>query len=148
MARFTLGGKTFVIGELNFLAVERAWPYITDAMVSQDPIKGVSAGLHVLAAGLMEEEGFKPDDYGLPEDKGPYIDHEIFLAVAGTLKKRCKSSEIGEVKDAVFQIIEESGLTEEGELKAAPSPSLGTETSDQSSQSLSPPDAKVEAGAA
>jgi hypothetical protein len=39
MARFTLGGKTFVIGELNFLAVERAWPYITDAMVSQIPSK-------------------------------------------------------------------------------------------------------------
>lgn len=144
MAKFTIGGRQFLIGELNFLAVERAWPYILDAMVSQDPIKGVGAGLHVLAAGIMEQDDFKPADYGL--DETPHSDNEIFFQVSRWLKKHCRAGEIGEVKDAVLQIIEESGLTEEGELKAVPSLNLGTETSDPSSQSSSPPESKAVPG--
>lgn len=143
MAKATIGGKTYLIPELNFLALEKCWLYIMEAMASQDPIIGVRAALNVIAAGVVEAPDFDPKNFGLTE--GPYTDYDIDVGVFNYLKRQCKAGEIGGVRDTVQEIIKEAGLEpEEGEAQEAVSP--GTETSPASSPSSSQQESKEEAG--
>ena len=69
MAKVTVGGTQYEVPELNFIALERSWPFIEEAMTALDPMKGVSAALHIIAAGLVEADNFDPATYNIkPED--------------------------------------------------------------------------------
>ncbi len=154
MAKVTIGGTAYDVPELNFIALERAWPFMEEAMTSLDPMKGVSAGICIIAAGIVEADGFDPATFNIkPEDINATEDREqqVFNLVAKFLKRKTKATEISGIREAVVQVSKEAGLEpEEGEdvkgEEEALSPS--TETSRPSSQSSSPQDAKEAAGTA
>lgn len=154
MATITIGGKDYVIPEMNFLAVERAWPYVQQATdAGFDPIKGSSAALSVFAAGLMEADDFNPVDYGLSADtKGDAATHQ---GVTRFLKKELKAKEMDKVRETMFEVLKEAGLeVTEGEaiaaLAAALAPgtdqNLSQETVLDTSSSSSQQDAREAAG--
>ena len=152
MAKITVGGKEYYIPEMNFLAVERAWPYVLEATTALDPIAGASAALSVIASGLMEADNFNPAEFGIEAttDKG------IHESLSYYLKKNLKAAEIVEVKNTMFEILVEAGLeVTEGEARAALTAALETdqadptdlpETAPDTLSSSSQPDAKEEAG--
>lgn len=155
MATVTIGGTDYEVPELNFIALERAWPFIELAMTEPDPMKGVSAALHIIAAGLVEADNFKPSDYGIKgEDLSSTRDREdqIFELTAKFLKRKTKASEIEGVRRAIGDITKEAGLEpEEGEGELAEgvkeeAPNLSPETSTHTLPSSSPLGAREEAG--
>lgn len=153
MAKITIGGTEYEVPELNFVALERAWPYVEQAQISQDPMQAVSAGLHIIASGLCEAEHFDKANYGIT-DEGllPNLDRDdqIFHGVVYFLRKRLKASEIGPAQLGIMEILREAGLdADPGELlQMASMQNRSTETSQTSSPSSSPQDAKEEAGTA
>lgn len=140
-ALVTIGGQEYEIPELNFLALERAWPFIDRSMSSLDPILAVSAGISVIAAGIMEAPYFKPEDFGVKEGE-QLGDEQIFERVSKFLKKKLMAKEIENVRLTVVEISKEAGLeAEEGELlppgtEDPVSPSTETAQSLLSSSSL------------
>lgn len=156
MAKVTIGGTEYEVPELNFIALERSWPFIEEAMTALDPMKGVSAALHIIAAGLVEVDNFDPATYGIkPEDIKPQLDREtqVFELTAKFLKRKTKATEIDGVREAIVQITKEAGLEpEEGEGDTAEAaeeaPSLSPETSTHTLPSSSQQDAKEAAGTA
>lgn len=153
MANVTIGRTEYEVPEMNFLAIERAWPFVLEATNHLDPIAGTSAAISVIAAGLMEADGFKPSDFGIGDgDK----DSDVHRKLSYYLKKQLKASELVNIKDAMLTILKEAGLevTEGGAIAAsmaapetaAESPSLSPETAPSTSSSSSQPDAKEEAG--
>jgi hypothetical protein len=149
MAKVTVGGKEYEVPEMNFLALERCWPHIEEAMTTLDPIKGPAAGIRIIAAGLIEADHFKPTDFGIGENETLGED-QTFERVTHFLKKKLKANEIEAVRAALDEITKEAGL-EEAEAGEAPqtpqqeaSPSV--ETAPTTSPSSSPPDAKEGAG--
>lgn len=153
MAKVTIGGTTYEVPELNFIALERSWPFMEIAMTSLDPMKGVAAGISIIAAGLLETDNFdpaafdiKPEDLSSTEDR----DEQVFARVVKFLKRKTTAMQIEGIRAAVLEISKEAGLEPtEGELvegtEKAPNPLM--ETLIPSSQSLSPPGVKEEAGA-
>ena len=127
MAQITIGGKTYTIPEMNFLAIERAWPYVVDATETLDPMKGPSAALAVFAAALMEADDFNPADYDLPEDiQGDARTHQ---AITRFFKKKLKGTELNKIQDTMFEVLKEAGLeVTPGEAITALSVALGQET--------------------
>lgn len=156
MAKVTIGGTEYEVPELNFVALERAWPFIEQAMTELDPMKGVSAALHIIAAGMVEADNFDQATYGIkPEDISPTKDREeqIFELTAKFLKRKTKATEISGIRAAILEISKEAGLEpEEGEGVLAGveevAPNLSPETSIPTSPSSSQPDAKEAAGTA
>jgi hypothetical protein len=160
MAKITIGGVEYTIPEMNFLAIERAWPYVVEATESQDPMKGPSAALGVFASAIMEAEDFDPTVFGLrgkPELGDtlatPLSDEEIHKGVTHFFKKKLKGVELSRVKDTMLQVLKEAGLeVTEGELTKSPLEALQEaitdlpETAPPTSQSLSPPASREEAG--
>lgn len=152
MAKVIIGDDIYDIPELNFIAVERAWPLMVEAMEEQDPMKAVGAAIGAIAAGIMESPGFDPERYGATSDViSPTEDRDdqIHVIVVAYLKKRLKATQIGQVRLGLNAIVGEAGLmAEKGELVApgegtvSPSP----ETAPPSSPSSSPQDAKGGAG--
>jgi hypothetical protein len=70
MAKVTIGGKEYLIGELNFIALRKSWSAI-DAFMEADsvnPIKGAEVSLKIIAAAVQEEEYFKREDFGIAAD--------------------------------------------------------------------------------
>lgn len=150
MARATIGGIEYDIPEMNFVALERAWPHIEVAMVDPHPMRGPSAAIHIIASGLIEADNFKPENFGIePATLDPYLEasDQICDRVAAYLKKKLKATEIGGLKATVDKMTEEAGLVPaEGEDQKGATPSM--ETSDRSSLNSLPLDAKEEAGTA
>lgn len=149
MATITIGGVTYDLPEMNFLAIERAWPYVEEASMTLDPMKGPSAALAVFAAAMMEADDFDPANFGV--DPSVTSDVRIHLEVTKFLKKRLKGTELPRVKDAMFAMLEEAGLevTEGEALRSLGEALLATaspETALDISQSSLQPDAKEEAG--
>jgi len=152
MAQVKIGGVEYVIPELNFIALELAWPYIEEAMVTQDPMRGPSACISVIAAGLIESEhGFDRTKFDITEDEDLNA-YQLFDRVVTFLKRKLKSSEISNVRLCVDQITTEAGLTDaeagEAQAPAEETPIPSPETAPASSQSSLPLDAKEEAGTA
>src|SRR3546814_643691 len=104
MATFTCAGKEYLVPEMNFLAVERAWPFVRKATEEFDPMKGSSAAIGVVAAALLEGEGFNREDWGIEAELN---EDQAFEKLMHTIKKRLKVSEIGNAKSTMFQILEE-----------------------------------------
>jgi hypothetical protein len=151
MASAVIGGIKYEVPELNFIALEKAWPFIERAIITQDPMEGTSAGVSIIAAGLLEAEGFDPTGFGIAEDEKLSWD-DTFDRVVIFLKRALKSGEIGNVRTCVEQITEEAGLREDepGEAQAPVEEEAipSTETAPDTSQSSLPLDAREEAGTA
>lgn len=146
MAKVTIGGTVYEVPEMNFAALERSWPFVDKAMFSLDPMQGPSAGISIIAAGLMEADWFKPSEFGIkPEEM--LGEEQVFERVTKFLKKKLKARELEQVRQAVNKICEEAGLEEA--KPGEPQPLLGaekngsTETAPNTSTS-SPPQAAVE----
>lgn len=142
MAKFIIGGKEHHVPEMNFLAVERAWPYVVEATTAYDPIKGSSAAISVIASAMFEDESFSREDWEIPAE---LPDNLAFDNLCLKIKRRMKSNEIGNAKDTMLEILKEGGLqVTEGELLQAlkamldpEDPSL-TETAESTLSSLLP----------
>lgn len=151
MAKCTIGGTDYTVPELNFVGLEKAWPFINEAMVTQDPMKGPSAGLSVIAAGLVYAEDFDADKFNVPKDQN-LTEDEMFDYIVSFLKRKLRASEIPNIITCMNQITEEAGLAPDED---PPLPPLETEeetpstvTAPATSASLSQPDAKEAAGKA
>lgn len=152
MAIVKIGGTDYEVPEMNFAALERAWPFVMEAMIvgPQDPMKGVSAGIKIIAAGLIEADHFDPTKFNI--EPGEMLgDEQLFDRVVYFLKKKIKAKEIDGIRKAVDQINQEAGLEPApGEaiepLLEQVRQNLSQETAPTSSPSSSPPDMKEEAG--
>lgn len=149
MAQVIIGGTTYEVGELNFVSLDRAWPHIEMAMATADPMIGASAAFGVIAAGIMEEDYFKPETFGIEVDKLDEFrdrDNQIHELVVKFLKRKTKASELGGVREALESIIEEGGLKKDeatGELEPSEeAANLSTVTSTPSSPNSSQPELK------
>lgn len=146
-----IGGVSYTIPELNFIALERAWPFIEASMMADpllQPMKGPAAGISVIAAGLCEAYGFDKTKFGIPREE---VDEDlIFDTVVKFLKKALKASELGNITQCLNKITEEAGLVESDPLPPPVeggdpvNPSTGTVL--PSSPNLSQLDVKAEAG--
>lgn len=163
MASITIGGKTYVVPEMNFVAIERSWPYVEKATSTTHPMDGVSASLGVFAAGIMEADYFKKEDFNV-SDWEPGIsealteDEHIHKGVIYFLKRGLKGTEMDKVRATMFEVLKEAGLeVTEGEAQDAliaavlgtedqASLDLSPETAPDTSPNSSPQDAKAEAG--
>lgn len=149
MAQITVGGKEYHIPEMNFLAIERAWPFVMRATETLELMAGVSAALSVIAAAIMEAEDFNPADFNASAEDRP---EAVLEKVVYFFKKNLKGSEIGVVRDSMFQVLKEAGLeVTEGEALAALAAAAGLEvpspeTAPDTSLSSLPLDAREEAG--
>lgn len=148
MAKVTIGGTEYEVPEMNFAALERAWPYVDEAMMTLDAIKGPAAGLCIVAAGLMYADHFDPAQFGIRADEMLGED-QTFDRVVKFLKRKLKAKELEQVRVAINQITEEAGLEPlEGEAPPAGTPeqNLSEETAPPTSQSSSPPVTAEETG--
>lgn len=149
MAKVTLGGEEYFIPEMNFLAVERAWPFIVVAMASQDAMAGAAAGISVIAAGIIEADEFKPERFNIDPAKSDLGPDYTFDQVNRFLKKKIKARDIASITACVNEMIKEAGLNEDesGEAEGAmPQTIPSTEIAAASLPNSSPPDAKVDPG--
>lgn len=151
MAKVMIGRVEYEIPELNFIALERAWPFVEEAMIAPDPMRGVSAGIHIIAAGLVEAEHFNPENFGIRHaDLKPNldVDDQVFFLVAKWLKRKTLATEIDGIRRAIVQITEEAGLEKvEGETFLAEEVvSLSPGTGVPISPNSSPLDVKAEVG--
>lgn len=150
MAKVVIGGINYMIPELNFAGLERAWPFIEQATVVLHPMAGPAAGISIIAAGLMEADDFDKKRFGIGEEE-TLDEDETFERVNRFLKKKLKATEIENVRICIEQITEEAGLekAKEGELQGE-SPiseeTPSTETAQTTSQNSSQPDAVGETG--
>lgn len=149
MATITVGGNSYPIPEMNFLSVERAWPFIEEATTTLDPMKGPAAGLAVIASAMMEHINFDPKDFEIPPTA--VGDEEVHSALTRWLKRNIKASEMAVVKDTMLEVLKEAGLeVTEGELEkvteSLTDQSPSTETAPDLSQSSSPPELKEDPG--
>lgn len=134
MAQVTVGGTSYQIPVMNFVALERAWPYIKESSIQIDPIKAVDTAIHIIGAALVEADDFNPTLYGitLPLPTGVNPEDFIFSGVVKFLKKKTIATEIENIRQAVESIVREAGLeASEGELdpagdQEAPNPSPET----------------------
>lgn len=150
MAIVKVGGTEYEVPEMNFAALERAWPFVEEAMLAQDPMKGVAAGICIIAAGLIEADNFDKTKFGIDADEA-LGEQQTFDRVVIFLKRKIKAKEIEGIRQSVDQINREAGLEPEPGEAEAPAgaeetQSLSTETAPTSSQSSSPQDMKEAAG--
>jgi hypothetical protein len=148
MAKVTIGGKEYLIGELNFIALRKSWSAI-DAFMEADsvnPIKGAEVSLKIIAAAVQEEEYFKREDFGIAADL-ILKPSEVDEFVEEYLARQMKASEVSGVQFVIFDIMKEAGLAgEPGEIQAALETLSSLVTLMGSSPNLSQPESKVEVG--
>lgn len=145
MAKVTIGDKDYIVRELNFIAIEKAWSTIQLTMTVRDPIQAVGAALDVIAAALQEEPEFKKEDFGIDPDAVLESDEQDAL-VSQFLKRKLKAGQIGGVQVALDQIIEEAGLRPPEGEEMTPGENPGTATSAQSLHSSLLEDAREGTG--
>lgn len=153
MATLILSGKDYEVPELNFIALELAWPYIQSATLATTPVAGISASIMVIAAGILQGEDFEAEAFEVPETaKSLEVQH---AAVANFIKRKLKAAETAAVKDCFLEVLQEAGLeVSEGELlkvldevkEMLANPSM--EIAPDTLPSSSPQDAKEGAGTA
>lgn len=149
--RIKIGSKEYDVPELNFVALERAWPYVAEVIIQRDFMEALKGSICIIAAGLCEVENFDPSIYGFKKedlDNALDLSDQIFEKVVLYIKKNLKANQIADLSLAVNQIIKDNGLEpESGEAPAAEETS-SMETGAPSSQNLSQPDAREEVGKA
>lgn len=121
MAHLLIGGKSVVIRKLKFKALKRVWPLLEKAQTSDDPMEQIDATMQIVHASYIRDHG----DVSF-EDFEDMFESDEAIRLATTLQ----------------ELMEESGLIPkenpqmEAPVEATPE-SLSTETSTESSQSLS-----------
>ncbi len=130
MAKVTIGGTEYEVPEMSFAALERAWPYVEESMMTLDPMKGPAAGICIIAAGLMYAENFNPVQFDIKPEENLGED-QTFDRLVRFLKLKLKAKEMPQIREAVERINEEAGLEPiEGEVQMPPqeeaSPSVET----------------------
>ena len=160
MAKLKIGGESYTVPEMNFIAIELAWPYIEEATNTLDPMKGPAAALYVIAAALMEADDFDPARFGISPTRPDRFnagvevpkDAEVILSeIVYFFKKKLRATEIPAVRDCMFDILREAGMEPEdpasGEAEAVPeAASPSPVTAPDTSLSSSPLELKEEAG--
>lgn len=152
MAEVTIGKNTYDVPELNFVALELSWAYIDDVIMAPNPVRAVGAGLFVIAAGLMNKNGFKPENYGINTrklDKKLDLEQQIHWLVTKKLKTDLLASQISNVTMVIMEIVEEAGMLPkqgEGEKGEDKSPNPSMETSSRTSPNSSPRASKAARG--
>lgn len=157
MAQITIGKIEYDLPEMNFLAIERAWPFIQEATAALDPMQAVSASLAVFAAAIMEGEDFDKTRFNIPKEV--VSDFSIHNEVTRFFKKKLMGNELDRVKTTMFDLLKEGGLEiTEGEILQSLADAqaeiveeeamalLSQETALDTSPSSSRQDAKAEAG--
>lgn len=109
MALVKIGGIEYEVPELNFAALEVAWPFIEACMTSDDPMKGPAAGISVIAAGLAYADHFDCTKFGIAEAEA-LGEEQTFNRVVKFLKRKLKAKEIQYISEVVDRINEEAGL--------------------------------------
>lgn len=146
MAKVTIGETTYIIGELNFIAMKKAWGAIQNTMLELDPMLAVGAAIEVIAYAIQEEPGFNPQDFDILADE-VLLPHEVDARIVSFLERKLKATQIQNIQIALDEIITEAGLRpEEGEAEVPGSP--GTEIQTPSLPSSSQPELKEVAGTA
>jgi hypothetical protein len=114
MAKITLGEEDYTIPELNFEALQRAWPYIEASMVTdaKDPMSGPNAALRIISAGICEGENFNPERYKVTASADD--PDAVYEQVVLFFRKKLKARDIEKLAPCVDQIIEEAGLMPAG----------------------------------
>lgn len=162
MAKVTIGGKEYTLAEMNFIAVELAYPFIEQAMQTVHPVQGTKAALAVIAAGLLECDDFIPAEFEIEaltyKDPGTGVEKPIpqemlHEQVLNFLRRKLKANEMGDIKLALFEVLEEAGfeMAEVGELPKDLADLLAnpsTETATDTSLSLLLPELKEDPGTA
>ena len=158
MAIVIIGGKEHHVPELNFVALERAWPKINEALINMDPVTVVGCAMSVIAAGLMEAEDFDIENYGIKAEQlsgQGSVDDQIYQALTYRIKKQTKSAEVEGIRKAFHGVLMEAGLeVDMGELmkqlldspQVLPGLNRSMATAPLTSPSLSPQDTREEAG--
>jgi hypothetical protein len=152
MAKVRIGGKDYLISELNFIALEKAWDAIESFMQDStiNPIRACSLTIKIVSAGLQEEVGFNRADFEIkPEEV--LTPQELDARIETFLKRQVKGNELPDLQVSVMEILEEAGLMAgEGEfqetLRSLKELTASMATLVASSQSLSQPESKEVAG--
>lgn len=147
MAKVTIGTTDYTVSELNFVALERSWPSIERCMITLDPMEAVSTAIRIIANGLQQGDHFIPGDYGIGEellDEEQIVDRMVMF-----LKRKLLASQMGNIRLVILEILQEAGIeakenpqVDPPEVVENPSP----ETAPDTSQNLSQPGVKEEAG--
>lgn len=133
MAQVTIGDTQYEVPELNFAALELVWPHVEEAMTTLDPMKGPSAGLYVIAGGIIHTDTFDKTKFGILE-MDLLTEKEILDQVVRYLKRQLKASQISGIKDCLDKITEEAGLIpKEGERDPVKQENPSPETAPASS---------------
>jgi hypothetical protein len=147
--KVTLGGKEFLVPELNFAALERCWPSINEAMWQADPIRSANCGLTIIAAGLMEADDFDAEKYGGNNGRS---EEDTLADIQRFLRKTMKAKDLASLGSYVNEIVKEAGVIDENPPKVAAEATEEenplTVIAQELLPSLSQPDAKVGAGTA
>lgn len=158
MAKVVIGGEEVTIPTpFNFRKLKRSWSHMERAANSENDVMGaLDAFVAILAIGILSP---KNDVDSLTEDQKKIIangDHETvytmrLAAKIEELEDTILGPEIPGIKEAVFDIMRESGMTRKvsgGVEGNAPQTeeSLSTETLTESSQNSSLPDVPAETG--
>jgi len=139
-SQITIGSKNYDLPEMNFAAIERAWPFIEEATLMLDPIRGTAAGLRIIAACLLEDENFEEARFGIRPEAELTMD-EKFEAVTLFFKKQLKARELEQVRDAIIAVLKNADLirdVEQGEAEAGQEASPSMETAPATSPNSSP----------
>jgi hypothetical protein len=132
MAKITIGGTQYTVPELSFMALERAWPFVESAMVSdgRDPMKGPNAAMRIIAAGILHDDNFDPEKFKVTagaDDED--LQHDQIVQF---FRRRLKAREIPTLTSCIDDIMVEAGLAAPaGEakdplLEESPNPSMET----------------------
>jgi len=138
MAKVTIGDKEYDVPELNFIALERAWPHVELTLQQLNPMVACAAGIAIIAAGLQEAEHFVQTEFGMLEHE-VWSEGQVFVKVQDFLKKKLKSSQLGNIRECIEKILEETGVFEERKA-GDPPPPAGSETQDQNPSTATAPD--------
>lgn len=158
MAKVTIGGEEKnVPTPYNFRKLKRAWPHMERAANAEHDVMGaLDAFIAIVAIGILSP---KNDVDDLTDDQKKMVangDHEtVYLmrlaALIDQIEDDLLGPEIPDLKETVFDIMRESGLVRkatggvEGNAPGMPE-SPSTETSTESSQNSSQPDALAATG--
>lgn len=153
----TLGDREYELPEMNFAALEMAWPFIEEALLSASPVTYPSAAVSILVCLWMEdEEGF---DIMAPMWEPVREKHKVdadstyrhqFDSMVMFFKRSVKAAQVPQLREAIDLLLKDAQIIQDKEPGSGEAQGAAplTETSTTSSPSSLPQDAKEEAGTA
>jgi hypothetical protein len=133
----TIGGEAIAVAFPNFVLMEAAWPFISQATTRPadpaepfNPMRSVRAVLGVVAVGTCSPDA--PESDLTPEALAPMVE---------SLARKLKPTEVGAVRGFLNELMVELGLAAapgekppagEGASDESPSPATSTDSSSKS----------------